>query len=101
MLGISAIRFTALDLAMIADHPECVSYLVASHAPSGGGKYHRAALTIQAVWKFHRHKVEFVGGEASREIHSALNSARILLDVEKDLVQKSTAVATLQCMYLV
>ncbi len=50
-------RHTALDLAMISGHSNCTGYLTSCHAPSGGGLYHRAALTIQAVWKLHRHKV--------------------------------------------
>lgn len=48
---------TALDIALVNDHAGCVSYLMACHAPSGGGAYHRAAATIQAVWRYHRHKV--------------------------------------------
>lgn len=48
---------TALDIALINDHAGCASYLMACHAPSGGGVYHRAAATIQAVWQYHRHKV--------------------------------------------
>ncbi len=38
-------------------HEACENYLVYCHAPSGGGVYHRAALTIQAVWRYHRYKV--------------------------------------------
>ena len=48
---------TALDIALINGHAGCVSYLMSRHAPSGGGVYHRAAATIQAVWRYHRHKV--------------------------------------------
>ena len=49
--------FTALDLAMLNVHASCVAYLVSVQAPTGAGMYHRAALTIQTAWKFHRHKV--------------------------------------------
>ena len=56
-------RFTALDLAMLNAHTECAEYLIAQGATSGGGKFHRAALTIQTVWKFHRHKVINIVGE--------------------------------------
>ena len=48
---------TPLDVAMKNGHSECANYLIRCHAPSGGGVYHRAALTIQAVWRYHRHKV--------------------------------------------
>ncbi len=48
---------TALDIALQQDHAGCVSYLMSCHAPSGGGAYHRAAATIQAVWRYHRYKV--------------------------------------------
>ena len=48
---------TALDLALAHGHREVADYLISQGAPSGGGVYHRAALTIQAVWRLHRHRV--------------------------------------------
>lgn len=54
------IRLTALDISMINGHTGCASYLIACHAPSGGGAYHRAAATIQAVWRYHKFKVQMI-----------------------------------------
>ena len=53
----SPCSFTALDLAMLKGHAGCSDFLLYCHAPSGGGAYHRAALTIQSVWRLYRHKV--------------------------------------------
>ena len=50
-------RLTALDVALLNGHKDCADFLVSCHAPTGGGAYHRAACTIQAVWRFYRHKV--------------------------------------------
>lgn len=49
-------RCTPLDLAMLSSHLSCSVFLMSAHAPSGGGRYHRAALTIQAAWRFTRYK---------------------------------------------
>lgn len=51
------ISLTALDVALKNGHTGCADYLIFCHAPSGGGVHHRAAATIQAVWKYHRYKV--------------------------------------------
>lgn len=48
---------TALDLALVNGHREVADYLISQGVPSGGGTFHRAALTIQAVWRLHRHRV--------------------------------------------
>lgn len=48
---------TALDISLVNGHTGCASYLMSCHAPSGGGVYHRAAATIQAVWRYYRYKV--------------------------------------------
>ena len=50
-------RHTALDLAMAGGHREIADHLTSVGAPSGGGLFHRAALTIQAVWRLHRYRV--------------------------------------------
>ena len=50
-------RFTALDLAMIHDHASCTDLLIQHHAPSGGGKFHKAAVCIQATWRLYKKKV--------------------------------------------
>ncbi len=50
-------RHSALDLAMLAGHTGCADYLQSVGTPSSGGRYHRAAITIQYVWRFYRHKV--------------------------------------------
>ena len=50
-------RLTALDVALLNGHRDCADFLISCHAPTGGGAYHRAAYTIQAVWRFYRHKV--------------------------------------------
>eukprot|EP00731_Ephydatia_muelleri_P018008 Em0011g48a len=49
-------RCTALDLAMLSSQSSCSVFLMSVCAPSGGGQYHRAALTIQAAWRFSRYK---------------------------------------------
>lgn len=48
---------TALDLALVNGHREVADYLISQGVPSGGGMFHRAALTIQAVWRLHRYRV--------------------------------------------
>ena len=50
-------RFTALDLAMMHDHTSCMDLLIQHHAPSGGGKFHEAAVRIQDAWRLHKKKV--------------------------------------------
>lgn len=57
------------------DHAGCVSYLVSCHAPSGGGVYHRAAITIQAVWRYHRFKVRGFHSMESRDKNIFIISA--------------------------
>ncbi len=57
---ISPSRHSALDLAMLGGHSGCADYLYSVGVPSSGGLYHRAALTIQHVWRFHRHKVRLL-----------------------------------------
>ena len=42
---------------MAGGHREVADYLISIGAPSGGGIFHRAALTIQAVWRLHRYRV--------------------------------------------
>ena len=53
----TAYRHSALDLAMLEGHMGCADYLISVGVSTGGGAYHRAAATIQAVWRYHRHKV--------------------------------------------
>lgn len=48
---------TAVDLALLHTHTECAALLMAQGAPTAGGRIHRAAATIQAVWRFHRYTV--------------------------------------------
>ena len=50
-------RLTALDVALLNSHRDCADYLISCHAPTRGGAHHRAACTIQAVWRYYRHKV--------------------------------------------
>lgn len=57
MLVLSIFSRTALDLAMAGGHRDVADYLISQGGPSGGGIFHRAALTIQAVWRLHRHRV--------------------------------------------
>ena len=51
------LSLTALDLAMIGGHWDVANYLISQGAPSGGGKFHRSAATIQAVWRLYKHRV--------------------------------------------
>ena len=43
---------------MAGGHREVADYLISVGAPSRGGKFHRAAVTIQTVWRLHRHRVK-------------------------------------------
>ena len=56
-LSLSLLSCSALDLALGSGHREVADYLISQGAPSSGGIFHRAALTIQAVWRLHRHRV--------------------------------------------
>lgn len=50
-------RYTPLDLAMLHDHTACQKLLNELHAPSGGGKYHMAAICLQTAWRAYKKKV--------------------------------------------
>ena len=45
---------------MIHHHTACKDLLMQHRAPSGGGKFHQAAICIQAAWRMHKKKVEYI-----------------------------------------
>ena len=50
-------RCTVLDVALKEGYTEIADLLIKSGACTSNGRHHRAACLIQAVWRFHRHKV--------------------------------------------
>ena len=75
---------------MLTCHDGCTQLLISWGAPSAGGRYHTAALTIQGAWQRHRAKVTHCSSKQAPQLSRFSSSAQ-----RREEVRRSWAAAVI------